>query len=101
MFKGPFITSPTCGEARLRVSEACLEQVGTASLRTKILDFRRFDSSRILMLRGGILLSKGNSPEDLSQAILAGIILVGRLGVIGKDGFPGNYLEVLGKSDPG
>ena len=33
------------------------------------------------MLRGGILISIGNSPEMLSQAILVGIILVGRLGV--------------------
>ena len=40
-------------------------------------------SSRILILRGGILMSIGNFPEILSQAILAGIILVWRLGVVG------------------
>ena len=44
----------------------------TANLRTKIPDFRGFDSSRILILRGGILMSMGNSLERLSQAILAG-----------------------------
>ena len=53
----------------------------TADLRTTILDFRGFDSSRVLNLRGGILRSIGDFPESLSQRILAGIILVGRLGV--------------------
>ena len=53
----------------------------TANLGTKILDFRGLDSSRILILRGDILMSIGNIPEVLSQRILAGIILVGRLGV--------------------
>ena len=53
----------------------------TANLHTKILDFRGFDSSRILTLRGGIPRPMGNFPESLSQAILVGVILVGRLGV--------------------
>ena len=55
----------------------------TAKLRTstKFLDFSGFDSSVILLLRGGILMSIGNSPEMLSQQILVGIILVGRSGV--------------------
>ena len=48
----------------------------TANLRTTILDFRGFDSIIILILRGG-----HDFLESLSQAILAGIILVGRLGV--------------------
>ena len=47
---------------------------------TKILDFGGFDSSRILVLRGGTLMSTGNFLEGLSQGVLAGIILVGRLG---------------------
>ena len=51
------------------------------NLPTKILDFRGFDSNILLILRGGILTSIGNFPESLSQAILAGMILVGRLGV--------------------
>ena len=51
-----------------------------ADLRTRTLDFRGFDSSIILLLRGGILMSIGNFPDILSQAIL-GIILVGILGV--------------------
>ena len=54
---------------------------GMANLRTKIMDFRGFDPSIILMLRGGILMSTWNSPEMLSQGILIGILLVGRLGV--------------------
>ena len=52
---------------------------GTANLRTKILDFRGFDSSRILFLRGGILMSIGDFPEVLSQQILVvGIIMISR-----------------------
>ena len=53
----------------------------TANLRTNIVDFRGFDSSIVLMLRGGIPGPIGNLPESLSQAILVGIISVGRLGV--------------------
>ena len=53
----------------------------TANLRTKILNFGGFDSSRNLILRGGTLMSIGDIPESLSQQILVGIILVGRLGV--------------------
>ena len=60
-----------------------------ADLRTKILDFRGLDSSRILSLRGGILISIGDFPGSLSQRILAGIILVGRLGVIAWSEFEG------------
>ena len=48
----------------------------TANLRTKILDFGGLDSSIIVNSRGGILMSIGDFPESLSQAILAGIILV-------------------------
>ena len=53
----------------------------TADLRTKILDFRGFDSNMILSLSGFILMSTGDFPESLSLRILAGLILVGRLGV--------------------
>ena len=35
-----------------------------ATLRIKILDVREFDSSIILILRGGILVSVGNFPES-------------------------------------
>ena len=55
----------------------------TANLRIRILDFRGIGSSRILILRGGILMSIGNVPEMLSQQILVGTILVyGRLAVL-------------------
>ena len=54
----------------------------TANLRTKIVDFRGFDSNIILMLRPGIVISIENFPESLSQQILVGIILVGRWGVV-------------------
>ena len=54
----------------------------TANLRTEILDFSRgFDSNIILNLRAELPRPVGNFPESLSQGILVGIILVGRLGV--------------------
>ena len=59
-----------------------IQQCSTASLRTEILDFRGFDSGRILNSRGGILMSIGDFPEMLSQQIYVGIILVGRLGLV-------------------
>ena len=58
-----------------------LKRPYTANPRTNNVDFRGFDSSIILILRGGILMSIGDFPECLSQAILVGIILVGRFGV--------------------
>ena len=64
----------------LRPSAASIP-LRTPDFRTKILDLRGFDSSIILTLRDGIVMSKGNSPEVLSQAILVWIIVVGRLGV--------------------
>ena len=53
----------------------------TSNLRTKIVDFRGFDSNTILIQRGGIPRPMGNFPEGLSQAMLLRIFLVGRLGV--------------------
>ena len=50
--------------------------MGTANLRTNIMDFRGFDSSLILILRGGIPRPIGNFLEALSRAILVGIITV-------------------------
>ena len=44
----------------------------TANLPTNIVDFKGFDSSIILISRGGILMSVGDFPESLSQAILVG-----------------------------
>ena len=61
----------------------------TADLRTEILDFGGVDSSIILMLRGGILMSVRNFADMLCQRILAGIILVGRLGVVSAASFAG------------
>ena len=40
------------------------------------LDFKGFDSIGILILRGGFLMSTGDVPENMSQQISAGIILV-------------------------
>ena len=63
----------------LLVRMGCLS-LPTANLCTKILDFRWFDSSRILISRGGILGSIGDFPENLSQAVLVAIILAGSSG---------------------
>ena len=70
-------------ERRARVLGVCLpplskQTTSTANLRTNLMDVRGFDSSRILILRGGSVMSIGNFPELLSQAILAGIILYSR-----------------------
>ena len=64
------------------MSSYCLLYVITADLPTNIVDFRGFDSSIILILRGGILMSMGDFPESLGQAMLVGVMLVGRLGVL-------------------
>ena len=54
----------------------------TANPRTNIVDFGVLDSSTILILRGGIPRPVGDSPESLAQAMLVGVMLVGRLGVL-------------------
>ena len=46
------------------------------------MDFRGFDASRVLILRGGIPRPAEQIPESLSQSTLAGRFLVGRLGVL-------------------
>ena len=56
----------------------------TANPPTNIVDFRGFDSSIILIWRGGILVSIGDFPEGLSQAVLVGSNVsreIGRTGV--------------------
>ena len=55
--------------------------MATANLRTNVMDFRGFESSIILILRGDIPRPIGNFPQSLSQAMLVGIMLVGRSGV--------------------
>ena len=79
----PCLLQP-CFHVAGRASETALREYrfcATATLWTKILDFRGFDLSIILVLRGGIIFSIDNFLEMLSQQILVGIILVGRLGV--------------------
>ena len=46
------------------------------------MGFRGFDSSIVLIQRGGILTSIADFRESLSQAMLVGTMLVGRLGVV-------------------
>ena len=64
----------TCWQLLDKSGRTC----STANLGTNTVDFRGFDSSIILILRGGIVMSIGDLPESLSQAILGGIMLVGK-----------------------
>ena len=68
----------------------------TADLRTEILGFRGFHSSIIFRLRGGILMYIGIFPGSLSQAILAGRFLVGRLGVQCSNRAPTSAISTRG-----
>ena len=77
-------TSTHCHVVLVRT---CYAVYDTANLPTNIVDFRGLDPSRILNLRGGILMSVGDFLESLSQAMLVGIMLVGRLGAQHSRGF--------------
>ena len=63
----------------------CLYPSTTPNPPTNIVGFRGFDSIIMLFLRGGIPWPIGDFPETLSQAMLVGVMLVGRLGVPGKE----------------
>ena len=58
------------GRARWKPRES--DEDDTPNLPTNIVDIRGFDSSMMLNLRGGILMSVGDFPESLSQAMLVG-----------------------------
>ena len=83
-------------EGELATSErtgSAAEKTPRADLRAKILAFGGFDSSIILISRGGIPRAIGNFPEIMSQRIFVWIILVGRLGAGGRLGLhPGLHL---------
>ena len=72
----------TCeaGQLKLRIGDSATDN-NTPNLPTNIVEFGGFDSSIMLILRGGILTPIGDFPESLSQAMLVGTMLVGRLGV--------------------
>ena len=73
---------PSASHGVCWLSRDLLAQWYAQSPYTNIVDFRGFDSSTILALRGGILMSIGDFPEVLSQTMLLGTMLVGRLGVL-------------------
>ena len=71
-------------QAGIEFGQVLLCGAPTANFRTKILDFRGFDSNITIIgvnLRGGTLMSIMSFPEISSQQILAGIILAGKLGL--------------------
>ena len=83
----PFI-QPRLVSVKTCVLIACFANACTTpNLPTNIVDFKGLDSSAIFISKGGILMSIGNLPESLSQAMLVGIMLVGRLGVALQDFF--------------
>ena len=58
----------------------------TPNLPTNIVGFRGFDSSVVLILRGGIPRPTGNFPESLSQAMLVGCNVSREIGRTGHAG---------------
>ena len=66
-----------------------------ACIPTNTMDFRGFESSINLILRVGILMSIGDFPESLSQAILVGTMLVGGLGVPDRTRRPRPRMELV------
>ena len=64
----------------------------TANLPTNIVDFRGFDSSIMLIVSGGIPRPIADFPKGLTQAMLVGTMLVGRLGAV--------HLSGLGRLEP-
>ena len=86
IYFGAAATAAICGGARWPRPAAATASAAicsfTPNLPTNIVDFGGFDSSIMLFLRGGILMSIGNFPESLTQAILVGVMLIGRLGVV-------------------
>ena len=73
--------------AAIKVRVRCYKS--TPNLPTNIVDFKGFDSSIIWILRGGIPRPIGDFPESLGQAMLVGIMSVGRLGVARVSGSRG------------
>ena len=78
---------------RIRVRAGCKmharlgDDKSTANLSTTILDFRGFDSSRILIVRGGIPRPVGSFQESLSQGVLSREW--GRAAAVGSSGMWG------------
>ena len=67
--------------ATIGKTAAGIVQSNTPNPPTNIVDFRGFDSSIILISRGGIPRPIGDFSESLSRAMLVGTMLVGRLDV--------------------
>ena len=61
--------------SREEKKSASLESWVAAEERIRPISLLTFDSSGILIPRGGIVMSTGNFPDVLSRQILAGIIL--------------------------
>ena len=69
--------------------------VCTAKLPTIIVDFEGYDSSIILILRGGIPRPIGDFPESLSQAMLAGCNVNREIGRMYVTVWPGPVWYVI------
>ena len=73
---------------RCRVEAHGMESRRTPNLPTNIVDFRGFDSSIISIERCGILMSIGDLPESLSQAMLVGCNVSREIGRMAPDCAP-------------
>ena len=71
-----FVVKRSCypDSLQLRVRSVGLALRRTANLRTKILHFRGFDSSVILILRGGILMSLRDNLSMEIRRNLTGVV---------------------------
>ena len=67
---------------RLPGTSGKFSQTATPNPPTNTVDFIRLDSSVMLCLRVGIVMSIGNFRESLSQAMLVGVMLVRKSGVL-------------------
>ena len=68
-------------EYGVRARSCTTENQDTTNLRTKILNFRGFDSSRVLVLRGWTSHARGEFPGKFESSKLSRDNLVGRSGV--------------------
>ena len=79
LYSHPRFVSPSVATS-MKLVFLCRWPASTPNVPTNIVGFGGFDPSIMLIQRGGIPRPIGNFPESLSQAMLVGVMLLGRLG---------------------